>query len=111
MSPTRRTGARPIPGNSWTRCSPGCSGPRPRTTTCASLPCRVALSSPCRLGRVVQPEPDLQGDLEVLDAAVGDVAPDLGDLEPAEVAKRLVRPPDGVADGLFQRLVGRADDL
>src|SRR4051794_21260868 len=44
--------------------------------------------------QLVQPEPDLQGDLEVLDLAVVEVAADVGGLEPVEVAQGLRRPLD-----------------
>src|SRR6185369_18013711 len=43
-------------------------------------------------------EAQLQPDLPVGDAAVLDMAAGLGDLEPAQVAQRLARVGDGVAD-------------
>src|SRR4051812_48434845 len=60
---------------------------------------------------VLEAEAELEADLEVLDGVVLDLAADLGDLEPVEVAQRLRRPLDAVADGLVDALGGRPDDL
>src|SRR5512133_3480897 len=69
--------------------------------------------TPCRQGRsvVLEPKPDLQSDLEVLDVAVLDLSAHLGHLEPVDVAQRRAGPPDGVADGLLDPVRGRADEL
>src|SRR5687768_14694376 len=47
---------------------------------------------------VLEAEPDLHADLEVLDGAVLGLSADLGDLEPVDVTQRLTRPLDAVAD-------------
>src|SRR4051794_29830563 len=60
---------------------------------------------------VLEPEADLETDLEVLDLAVLDLAPDLGHLEPVEVSKRLAGAVDGVADGGVDAVGRGADDL
>ena len=58
----------------------------------------------CRLVRsfavLGQSEAHLQGHLEMGDLAVLDVTTGLDDLEPLEVADRLVRPGDGALDGV-----------
>ena len=43
---------------------------------------------------VLEAEPDLESDLEVLDGAVLDLSADLGDLEPVDVAQRECCPLD-----------------
>src|SRR6478672_10005132 len=60
---------------------------------------------------VLEAEADLEADLEVLDSAVLDLSPDLGDLEPVDVAQRLAGPLDGVADRLVDPVGRGADDL
>jgi hypothetical protein len=54
------------------------------------LGCSTALS----LGRFFEAKPDLHRDLEVADLLVVDVAPDVADLEPVEIAQCLGRPLD-----------------
>ena len=53
-----------------------------------------------RAALVVHAEPDLHRHLVVRGRAAVDTSADLGDLEPVEPAQRLVRPRDGVVDGL-----------
>src|SRR5919108_6605678 len=60
---------------------------------------------------LLEPEADLQPDLEVLDVAVHDVAADLGDLEPVEVAQGAARARDRVADRRVDAVRRRSDDL
>jgi hypothetical protein len=60
---------------------------------------------------VLEAEADLQPDLPVRDLPVLQLAPDLGDLEPVQVAQRLRRAADGVADGLVDAVGRAADDL
>jgi len=49
---------------------------------------------------VLEPEPDLQPYLEVLDLADLDLPAHLGHLEPVDVSQRRAGPANGVADGL-----------
>src|SRR5690349_9363125 len=56
-------------------------------------------------------EAEFHRDLVVRDTAVLDVAAQLGDLEPIEVADRLARHSNGLVDGVFDALVGGADNL
>src|SRR5690348_13710544 len=60
---------------------------------------------------VLEPEADLHADLEVLDAAVLDLAADLQHLEPVQVAQRPAGPLDAVAHGLVDPVGRRSDDL
>jgi RNA polymerase sigma factor (sigma-70 family) len=60
----------------------------------------------------LQPEADLQRDLEVVDRAVFlEVAADLGHLEPVEMPDGLPRPFERVLDRVVERPGGRSDDL
>src|SRR3954469_16955985 len=60
---------------------------------------------------VLETEPDLEPDLEVLDGAVLDLAAHLRHLEPVHVAQGEGGPLDGVADGLVDAVRRGADDL
>src|SRR6185369_5600081 len=55
-------------------------------------------------GSALHSEPDLHRDLKVADVAVDDVAANLGDFEPVEIAERLARPRDPVANRLLDAL-------
>src|SRR3954468_1310687 len=59
----------------------------------------------------LQAEAELQPHLEVVDPAVADVAADLGDLEPVEVAERPARARDRVADRGGDAVGRRPHDL
>src|SRR5271165_5039407 len=61
-------------------------------------------------GPLVQPEADLQRDLEVA-APVLDPAPHVGDLEPVEVVQGLRGAGHGAPDRIVDALRGGADDL
>jgi hypothetical protein len=60
---------------------------------------------------VLETEPDLHANLDVLDLAVDDLPTHLGDLKPVEVTQGLGSPFDAIADRLINALVGRANDL
>src|SRR3954468_4758740 len=59
----------------------------------------------------LEAEAELQPHLEVVDPAVADVAADLRDLEPVEVAERPARAGDRVADRGVDAVGRRPDDL
>ena len=61
--------------------------------------------------RLVEPEADLQRDLEMTQLVVVDVPADVGDLEPVKVVQGLRGTLDGAADGVVDALGGGADDL
>src|SRR6202044_3953137 len=67
--------------------------PQPRPASGAPY----AVSSDVRL---IKPEPDLQGDLEVAEPVVLDMAAHAGDLEPVEVVQGLGGARDGSLDGI-----------
>ena len=58
-----------------------------------------------------EPEPDLDGDLEVRDLSVLQMAADRHELEPVEVAQGLARLGDGRADGVVDALARGPGDL
>src|SRR5215470_1583205 len=60
---------------------------------------------------VLKPESDLQAHLEMGHAAVLDLAPDLGDLEPVQVPQGLPGPVQAVADRGLDAFGRGADDL
>src|SRR5712691_12030192 len=60
---------------------------------------------------VLQPEADLEPDLEVRDLAIGDLAADLGHLEPVQVPQGLRRAVQRAADRGLDSLRGCAHDL
>jgi hypothetical protein len=60
---------------------------------------------------ILEPEAELHRDLEVLDMVVDDLAADLGNLEPVEMAEGVAGSADGVLDGIVDALLGRPDDL
>ena len=62
-------------------------------------------------GPLVQPEADLQRDLEPAAAVVLDPAARVGDLEPVEVVQGLRGAADRAPDGVVDALGGGADDL
>src|SRR5208337_5463306 len=62
-------------------------------------------------GWLVQPEADLQRDLEVAGPVVLDPAPRVGDLEPVEVVQGLRGAGHGSPDGIVDALGRGADDL
>src|SRR5690606_32783604 len=62
------------------------------------------------VGRL-DPEAHLEPDLEVSNLAVDQMAPNLGHLEPVQVAQSLAGAGDGVADGLIHGVGGGADEL
>src|SRR3954453_20696783 len=60
---------------------------------------------------VLEPEADLETDLEVLDRAVLDLAADVGHLEPVDVPQGLRGTGDRVVDRVLVSLGRRPDDL
>ena len=56
------------------------------------------------VGSALQFEPDLHRHLKVAHVAVDDMAADLGDFEPVEIAQGLAGPRDPVADRLLDAL-------
>jgi hypothetical protein len=72
---------------------------------------RLPGSEPTPLGRrLIKPETDLQGDLEVA-LPVLDAAARIGYLEPVEVVQGLRGASDGPPDGVVDAFGGGADDL
>jgi len=73
--------------------------------------CRRARTRPVGLssGCFVEPEPDLQPDLDVAEFAVDDVPADLGDLEPVQPAQGSRGATDGALDRVIDPLRRRAD--
>src|SRR6266849_2813786 len=76
----------------------------------AGLACTVPAASPSA-ELFVQPETDLQRDLEEAAAVVLDPAAHVGDLEPVEVVQRFGGAGDRAPDRVVDALRGRADDL
>src|SRR5690606_37263580 len=117
--PRLRPAARADPGGavgSLAHLPPVPGGPRPGAGR--PLPSHHATARPAASARgragcsgVLEPETDLQTDLDVRDPALGELAADLGDLEPVEVAQGLRGSADAVADGLDHALRRGADDL
>src|SRR5690349_13750779 len=82
-----------------------------RSFVAPSRPSCSCIASVMASSRLVQPETDLDRDLPVGHLTVGEVAADLGHLEPVDVAQSLVRPAHGVADGVVDAVRRGAHDL
>jgi len=87
-----------------TRCGPG-----PRRGACPHAAVSGTLSRSVRL--LVEPETDLDGDLEVAMPIVIDPAPQIGDLEPVQVVQGLRGAADGAPNSIIDALGGGTDDL
>ena len=73
---------------------------------------RVDSPEPAPLcGRVLKTIAQLEGDLEVVDIAIFDIATHIGHLKPIEVPKRLGPASDAIANGAIYPLLRRPDYL